>query len=67
MSRAAPLLYWLDARLERWRKRHRPKRIILVRHGESVGNVDPSVYVTTPDSQISLTERGFAQGAACGQ
>ena len=50
----------------RWRKRNRPKRIVLVRHGESVGNADKNAYASTPDSQISLTARGFAQGAACG-
>ena len=36
----------------------RPRRIILVRHGQSQGNVDDKVYATVPDSQIALTERG---------
>ena len=44
----------------------RPNRIILVRHGESEGNVDKGAYGKTPDSQIALTERGFAQGAVAG-
>jgi broad specificity phosphatase PhoE len=44
----------------------RPNRIILVRHGESEGNIDRSAYSTTPDSQIALTEHGFAQGAVAG-
>ena len=43
-----------------------PKRIILVRHGQSEGNVDSAAYARTPDSQIALTERGFAQGAVAG-
>jgi hypothetical protein len=30
-------------------QRLRPRRIILVRHGESMGNVDESSYCTTPD------------------
>ena len=63
----SPLLGWLDRRLARWRRRNRPKRIILVRHGESIGNVNSSAYSSTPDSQISLTERGFEQGTACGR
>ena len=62
----SPLLSWLERKLDSWRKRYRPKRIILVRHGQSVGNIDSTLYGTIPDSQISLTERGFAQGAACG-
>lgn len=44
----------------------RPNRIILVRHGESEGNVDADAYAKIPDSQIALTERGFAQGAVAG-
>ena len=50
----------------RYRRRNRPKRIILVRHGESGGNVDRNLYCSTPDSRITLTERGFAQGRAAG-
>ena len=37
----------------------RPKRIILVRHGQSEGNADKNAYGKTPDSQIALTERGY--------
>ena len=44
----------------------RPKRLILVRHGESEGNVDRAAYASTPDSQIALTERGFAQALVAG-
>ncbi|KAE8702657.1 Phosphoglycerate mutase-like protein AT74 [Hibiscus syriacus] len=43
-----------------------PKHIILVRHGESEGNKDPSVYTTTPDYKISLTEHGRAQARLAG-
>lgn len=35
-----------------------PKNIILVRHGESLGNVDEQAYVTTADWRIPLTEKG---------
>ncbi|KAL2345730.1 hypothetical protein Fmac_007015 [Flemingia macrophylla] len=43
-----------------------PKRIILVRHGESEGNLDPAAYDTTPDPKIQLTEQGLAQARAAG-
>lgn len=45
----------------------RPKRIILVRHGESEGNVDECAYVKIPDNKISLTEKGWKQAILCGQ
>lgn len=39
----------------------KPERIFLVRHGESTGNVDSSVYETTPDWKIPLTPKGQKQ------
>ncbi len=44
-----------------------PKRIILVRHGESEANVDPTVYARVPDWQIALTEEGVAQAREAGR
>ncbi|KHN43259.1 Putative phosphoglycerate mutase DET1 [Glycine soja] len=38
-----------------------PKRIILVRHGESQGNLQPTAYDTIPDPKIQLTPEGIAQ------
>ncbi|GAB5369103.1 hypothetical protein AAMO2058_001376600 [Amorphochlora amoebiformis] len=41
--------------------RSRPQRVFriwLVRHGESMGNIHPSMYRTTPDHKIQLTARG---------
>lgn len=35
--------------------------IILIRHGESEGNVNPNLYSVVPDHRISLTELGFNQ------
>lgn len=43
-----------------------PKRIILVRHGESVGNVNEEEYATTPDWAIPLTEKGKEQAKQLG-
>ncbi|KAK9292976.1 hypothetical protein L1049_020958 [Liquidambar formosana] len=44
-----------------------PKRIILVRHGESQGNLDGSAYTTTPDNKIPLTQLGKAQAKLAGE
>ncbi|TYG42624.1 hypothetical protein ES288_D12G271800v1 [Gossypium darwinii] len=44
----------------------RPRRIILVRHGESEGNVDETVYTRVPDPKIDLTEKGKAEAEECG-
>ncbi|CAM8969080.1 unnamed protein product [Rhodiola kirilowii] len=44
-----------------------PKRIILVRHGESQGNLDNSAYSTTPDYKIPLTELGLEQAREAGE
>lgn len=43
-----------------------PRRIVLIRHGESEGNVDETAYVRTADWRISLTERGREQAAEAG-
>ncbi len=45
---------------------HRPNRIILVRHGESEGNLDDTVYERVPDHRISLTPKGFEQARDTG-
>lgn len=43
-----------------------PKRIILVRHGESQGNLDGTTYATTPDYKIPLTQQGISQAKLSG-
>lgn len=62
-----PLLLLIDSQVLHRRRRSRPKRIILVRHGESLGNVDKVLYESTPDSQIQLTETGIRQGREAGE
>ncbi len=44
----------------------KPKRIIIVRHGQSEANVDKSVYATVPDHEVALTAEGEAQAVAAG-
>jgi broad specificity phosphatase PhoE len=39
----------------------RPKRIILIRHGNSEGNADRERYATTPDHALNLTTEGEQQ------
>lgn len=45
----------------------KPKRIILVRHGESQGNVNQEIYKTTPDYALHLTDKGQAQAKLAGE
>jgi broad specificity phosphatase PhoE len=45
----------------------RPKRIVLIRHGESEGNIDPSLYERVPDHALRLTERGRKQCEEAGR
>ncbi len=44
----------------------RPKRIFLVRHGESEGNVDKEIYKVKPDYALLLTELGKRQAQETG-
>ncbi len=44
----------------------KPKRIILIRHGESQGNAERSSYETIPDYQICLTDKGREQAFTAG-
>jgi len=53
-------------RERRERDSNRPERIILVRHGQSDGNANKTAYECTPDSQIALTDVGYAQGVVAG-
>jgi 2,3-bisphosphoglycerate-dependent phosphoglycerate mutase len=42
-------------------------RILLVRHGESLGNVDPMVHATTADHAVPLSPRGVDQAREAGR
>lgn len=45
----------------------RPRRIILVRHGESEGNYDDTIYERVPDHALALTPRGLRQAEGTGE
>ena len=57
------LSWWLS----RKKKKSFPKRLILVRHGESEGNVDPELYGRVPDNAMHLTQLGYEQALAAGR
>jgi len=44
----------------------KPRRIILIRHGESEGNVDRNVYSQKPDYALNLSAKGEEQAQAAG-
>ncbi|KAL3151110.1 hypothetical protein ABBQ38_012977 [Trebouxia sp. C0009 RCD-2024] len=44
-----------------------PRRIILVRHAESEGNIDNFAYTYVPDPQVPLTLRGLQQAEQAGK
>lgn len=44
----------------------RPKRIFIVRHGQSQGNHDQKTHETVPDYKIELTETGVQQAKDVG-
>ena len=43
-----------------------PRRVILVRHGESEGNADHTLYRNKPDNKICLTAQGEQQARVVG-
>lgn len=45
----------------------RPKRIFLVRHGESQGNADLELYGKMPDYKLALTNKGVEQAKKAGE
>jgi broad specificity phosphatase PhoE len=44
----------------------KPNRIILIRHGESEGNLDKDKYLTIPDYALNLTPTGLEQAQRAG-
>ncbi len=44
-----------------------PRRLIFIRHGQSEGNVDETLYTKCPDSNIRLTKLGWEQAKMSGK
>lgn len=45
----------------------KPKRIFIIRHGESHGNVNNKIYETVPDWKIELTDKGLEHSRSAGR
>lgn len=56
----------LDARRKQVELARQPRRIIIIRHCESEGNVNLRVLAATPDSQLRLTDKGRQQARLVG-
>ena len=54
-------------KLSSQKKLMKPKRIILIRHGESEGNINKKVYREKPDYTLLLTETGISQAQHLGE
>lgn len=44
-----------------------PPRIIVMRHGESAGNVSPELYCSLPDNIVPLTDKGHEEAKNAGK
>ena len=44
-----------------------PRRVVMIRHGESEGNVNESAYQTKPDNSLGLTKLGWEQARMAGK
>jgi broad specificity phosphatase PhoE len=56
----------LVERKKRLRWEHLPEKVILLRHGESEGNINPKVYATRGDSRLELSRLGYVQAREAG-
>jgi broad specificity phosphatase PhoE len=52
---------------DRGRRGRLPELVVLVRHGESEGNADETLYRTRPDHAVNLTPRGVEQALEAGE
>ncbi len=44
-----------------------PEKLVLIRHGQSMGNVNEVLYSTTPDNSIPLTDLGWEEARRAGR
>lgn len=62
-----PLLKLLREQAKAQKLSHFPRRIILLRHGQSAGNVDKTLFERMPDSVIPLTDAGKVEARKAGE
>lgn len=60
-------IHYLSKAMFIYKRNKRPKRIILVRHGQSKANVDVTLYEKLHDSLIGLTDLGKEQARETGK
>jgi len=65
-SHTTPRSGFNNAKLQ-WRKRIMPNRLVMVRHGESEGNVNEIIYSNKADSDVCLTKLGWEQARTAGE
>ena len=58
--------YFIEV-MHKEQKKRRPKRIILIRHGNSLANIDYNILQHTPDNQVTLSEKGEEQAKEAGK
>ena len=58
--------HFIQTHHENYISKKMPRRIILIRHGESEGNVDPQLYNKVPDNKLKLTKNGEDQATSAG-
>ena len=61
------LIHKIIVMIHEYLKKRRPKRIILVRHGNSIANNNYDVLRTIPDNKIHLSELGIKQAKEAGK
>ena len=61
------LLHKLIVLLHKYQKKRRPKRIILVRHGNSEANNNYDILKNVPDNKVHLSEKGIKQAKEAGK
>ena len=61
------LIHKIVIMLHKYQKKRRPKRIILVRHGNSEANNNFDILKRVPDNKVHLTQKGIQQAKEAGQ
>jgi hypothetical protein len=59
--------YWFNHTQQNERWRRLPKRVILVRHGLSEANINPTLYGVLGDVHVPLAAQGWHEAEAAGK
>ena len=61
------LIHKIVVMLHKYQKKRRPKRIILVRHGNSEANNNYDILKNIPDNKVHLSSKGIQQAKEAGK